>query len=442
MNYFAIDPMEIHKNTRIELHGDDFLSKPIKENSAVQSVNRDLPVSLYKWVSCDDIVEKKTESNAKSESFERNTETWGVYGGVNGGESGGAGSTHTLFQSENILPPPPVSNHTLFNSALHLNKPDRIGLVHNHIKESIYNNDPIEPQLHVIAVISNICLFKKRYTLMKDFIKRMEFEKNVILYIVELAYGNQEYAVTSPKHPHHLQLRTEYAIWHKENMINLGVQKLLPSNWKAFAWIDGDIEFENPDWANDTLKILNGSRDIVQLFSHALDMDASQNILNVFNSFSHQYEKNLNYSYKAPNYWHPGYAWACTRKAYEKMGGIFEYGILGSGDYIMASCLMNKGLSSISPQYSNVFKQKICDYESKVKHLRLGYVPGVIRHFFHGSKINRKYVERNTILFKHQYDPAIHLIKDKNGVLTGSAHFSAEFKKDMYEYFAQRNEDE
>ena len=40
-------------------------------------------------------------------------------------------------------------------------------------------------------------------------------------------------------------------------------------------------------------------------------------------------DKNTN-SYnksKGINYWHPGYAWACTRKAYEKMGGLYELSV-------------------------------------------------------------------------------------------------------------------
>jgi hypothetical protein len=37
-----------------------------------------------------------------------------------------------------------------------------------------------------------------------------------------------------------LQLRTDTPIWHKENMINLGVRRLLSDNYKAFAWIDAD----------------------------------------------------------------------------------------------------------------------------------------------------------------------------------------------------------
>jgi len=61
-------------------------------------------------------------------------------------------------------------------------------------------------------------------------------------------------------------LEWNQVLWHKENMINLGVQKLLPPTWKAFAWIDADIEFDSPSWAIDTLKVLNGSCDNAILF--------------------------------------------------------------------------------------------------------------------------------------------------------------------------------
>ena len=63
-------------------------------------------------------------------------------------------------------------------------------------------------------------------------------------------------------------------MWHKENLINLAVERLLPSDWKAVAWVDAEVEIESPTFALDTLKILNGHRDIVQLFSHGLDLDA------------------------------------------------------------------------------------------------------------------------------------------------------------------------
>lgn len=91
------------------------------------------------------------------------------------------------------------------------------------------------------------------------------------------------------KNPRHLQLRTQ--IRHKENMVNLGIYRLLPSDWKAVAWIDADVEFESGTWVLDTLKVLNGYKDVVQVFSHFVDMDHDESTLGVFSSFGFQYDK-------------------------------------------------------------------------------------------------------------------------------------------------------
>ena len=132
---------------------------------------------------------------------------------------------------------------------------------------------------------------------MKEFIKRIEEEEeNVNLFIVEMIYENQKFIITNSNNKNHLQLKTETPLWHKENMINLAVNKLLPSNYKAFAWIDADIEFENTSWALDTLKILNGSKDVVQLFSHCIDMSNENTNLNIFNSFGYSFNKKKKYT--------------------------------------------------------------------------------------------------------------------------------------------------
>jgi hypothetical protein len=283
---------------------------------------------------------------------------------------------------------------------------DDIQYKRNVIKEAILNNEPIETKLHVILVISNPCLYARRYILIKEMIQRFELEEtNVLLYVVELAYKKQRFIITSDKNPRHLQIRTQTPIWHKENMVNMGVEKLLPKTWKAMAWIDADIEFENPTWASDTLKVLNGTRDIVQLFSHCVDMDQTEATMNIFTSFGYQFVKGQPYSKKLINFWHPGYAWACTRKAYERMGGLYERAILGSADHIMSLCLMQKGLKSINPESTDDYKDSVAEFQERVKTLRLGYVPGMIRHYFHGSKKHRRYADRWQILLKHNlYD--------------------------------------
>lgn len=313
----------------------------------------------------------------------------------------------------------------------------------NPIRDAIKNNEPIENKLHVIAVISNPCLYTRRYILMNEFIRRMELEEpNVILYVVEMAYKDQRFVITNAKNKRHLQIRTEIPLWHKENMINLAVQHLLPKKWKAMAWIDGDLEFESDSWAMDTLKILNGTKDIVQLFSHCDDMDKNGLTMRTFNSFGYQYTKKNKYSGAGPNFWHPGYAWACTRKAYEKMGGIYDLAVLGSGDNVMAMSYIQNVMKSATQQYSESYFDSILEVQDRVKGLRIGYVPGVIRHHFHGSKINRKYRERWEILIKHQYDPSLHVKKTRDGVLVPTEQCPPEFLEDIMNYFRDRKEDD
>jgi hypothetical protein len=217
---------------------------------------------------------------------------------------------------------------------------------------------------------------------------------------------------------------------------------LLPKKWKAFAWIDSDVEFENPSWAMDTLKVLNGTKDIVQLFSQCIDMNENEEAMSILTSFGYQYVKELRYFKELIRFWHPGFAWACTRKAYEKMGGLYEKAILGSGDNIMALSLIKKGLRGINERSTDDYKQSILEFQERVKTLRLGYVPGVIRHYFHGSKKNRKYGERWQILLKHNFSPSIHIANNEMGVLEPTKDCPKELLDEIMEYFRQRNEDE
>jgi hypothetical protein len=309
----------------------------------------------------------------------------------------------------------------------------------NRVKDTLAHNDPIDTVLHVLMVVSNPCNFKRRYQLAHEFMQRMSQEKAIQLYVVELCYQDQPFVITRENEPRHLQLRTESPLWHKENMINCGTQ-MFPPDWKAMAWIDADIEFESPTWAQDCLKILNGYADIVQLFSHAVDMDKEEVAMNIATSAGFQYEKGIK-NRIGVNYWHPGYAWACTRRAYDIMGGLYENAILGSGDNIMMCSLFGQVEQSIHEKNEKEYKKEVYAFQSKVSSLRFSYVPGVIRHYYHGSKVNRRYKERWQILVDHQYRPDLHLEK-KDGLLIPSPHCPPKLLEDIRNYFQDRNEDE
>lgn len=315
---------------------------------------------------------------------------------------------------------------------------DDIRTMYNEMNQAIDNNDPIDTALHVIIVISNPCQYARRFILAREFLRRIY--PYIYTYIVELTHGSDLPRVIDPKNPRHLHIQTDTApLWHKENLINIGVRKLFPPHWKAMAWIDADIEFENRLWALDTLKILNGSRDIVQLWSHAVDMDVHEETMNIFESFGYNYTKGKLFG---KTHWHPGFAWAMTRKAWDRCGGLYDKSILGAGDHNMSLCLIGKGLESVNKDTSDGYKQSITEYQKNMIGLRLGYVPGVIRHYYHGKKKNRRYAERWYILVKHEYDPMRHVTYSKDGLLVPTRECPHELVDDVLEYFKQRNEDD
>ena len=75
--------------------------------------------------------------------------------------------------------------------------------------------------------------------------------------------------------------------------------------------------------------------------------------------------------------------------------------------------------------------------------MKFGYVPGTIRHYYHGSRKNRKYLERWPILVKHLYDPYKFIKHDPIGLLVPNMdHCPGKLLVDIYSYFIGRCEDE
>ena len=328
----------------------------------------------------------------------------------------------------------------------------------SNVSTILKNNKEIKEKLNVIICCSNPCQYASRYRLAKEFIKRINENNSddVNLYVIELVYKSQEFHITEKNNPNHLQLKTEsQPMWHKENLLNIGIKKLLPESWKYVAWIDADIEFDNAHWASDTLKLISEisddsdlcTYDIVQLFSHALDMNSQQITMSIFAGFGYQYIHKKPFIHGGnPNHqWHPGYAWAMNRKAYDKMGGLFEYGILGAGDHHMTLAWIGNGIKSVRETdgyKTDGYKTAILNYQEKCKGLKLGYTPGIIRHYYHGSKKKRFYNERWQILLKHNYDPYLHLNKNNQGLLIPSENCPTELLNDIMNYFKSREEDE
>jgi len=208
--------------------------------------------------------------------------------------------------------------------------PDEIVHKLNDNSLTVYNNTKLEDCLNVITVHTNPNHFKRRRFLSEQFRDQMEKTPDVRLFIVELVYGDSDFEITTSDNPRHLQLRTstDNILWHKENLLNIGIRKLLPSDWKCVAFIDADIEFDSATtWASHCLKLMNGFYDVMQLFNVALDMDKEKNTMQCYHSFAYQYVTKQKYYKSTIGFSHSGYAWSITRKLYDEIGG-FLYTIL------------------------------------------------------------------------------------------------------------------
>lgn len=330
---------------------------------------------------------------------------------------------------------------------------------------------PVPGVLDVIAVISNPCRYATRWHHYRLFEKHM-LDSGVRLTTVELAQGNRQFEVTSPDNPRHIQLRTFQELWHKENLIDIGIAHL-PSDWQYVAWIDADITFNNPYWAYETLHALQ-RWDVVQCFSHSVNMGPTYhpiydsihkgkdnklktvvswlyawfNLLdrtdldtgNVYipdgSLFSPKPKKGTDQAYV----WHSGFAWAARRSAIKTMGGLIDWAILGSADRHMAEA-MTYGVT-YNPKLSPGYREALKLASDRIAKLNgnFGYVDGLVTHHWHGKLVNRSYLDRWKLLYQYQYDPAKDLSYDEHGLiqLTDS---KPELRDSIRRYFTSRNED-
>lgn len=144
---------------------------------------------------------------------------------------------------------------------------------------------------------------------------------------------------------------------------------------------------------------------------------------------------------------HPGLAWAARRETLDKLGGLIDIAISGSGDSHMANLLMGQGaagdsistLSGFSPGFLAVL-QRWGDVADRVVRQNIGYVPGVILHHWHGRSQDRGHRQRWDACKAHAFDPAQDLLIDCSGLYRlrpGRERMGDDLRRSL----SERNED-
>jgi len=322
--------------------------------------------------------------------------------------------------------------------------------------------DRLHHPLYVITPIFNAVRYRSRWRLYQDFAKRIH-EAGAVLITVEAAFGKRDFSVTNPDNPYHVQVRVSTELWLKENLINRGVARLseLHPDWPKVAWIDGDVTFIRDDIADETRHALE-HYPLVQMWTHAQDMGPDHTPINQQYGFAWCYINGMEppsppkkykdyppYYYAArmagkPGfYWHPGYAWAATREAWDALGGLIDVSVVGNADNQMAYALIGKMDQALPEGLTKGYLSYLKEWENRaIQYIRLdiGFVDGLVSHHWHGKKKDRQYQSRWQVLIEAGFDPAKDLKRDRQLVWQLTDR-SIALRNGLRRVARQRNED-
>jgi glycosyltransferase involved in cell wall biosynthesis len=346
---------------------------------------------------------------------------------------------------------------------------------------------PVPKPLHVVVGLSNPMRYASRYRLYDAFRKYVA-DSGAILTTVELALGDRHFEVTHHDNPRDLQLRSDTILWQKEDLLNAGIRHLTSRtdpDAEYIAWIDSDVIFTRPDWATETVHLLQ-TYDVVQMWTHSIDLGPDSQPIAHCTSFVSNWQQNEHIlqpwnraqgkaqpkpgfklpspaddkvdhtavdgsvvkvapeqGQKAPGLLHTGYAWAARRDALESLGGLGDIGILGSGDRHMAYALIGEVERSypngMHPTYRMYWDEWQNRAEQNVRR-NIGAMNTTLMHYWHGSKQHRRYQDRWQILTRRQFNWMSDVRRDSQGLWTWT-HTNPALERDVRQYFAVRNED-
>jgi hypothetical protein len=262
------------------------------------------------------------------------------------------------------------------------------------------------------------------------YIKQKLETAHIPFFIGELAYNDAPHIFTaggSGAPANIFQFRSSSYMFSKENLIQCVLRRDEVKVFPKYVIMDCDVIFDKPDWIDGISAALD-SYDIVQPFQYA-------NLLNLqFKSTLVKSSIVLN-----PVSGHTGYVWAFRRDWHERVGGIYEYALIGGGD----KCLVHMAgiyLNLDSSPYKN-------DLPPLGDSSRTWYVPYTIWHLAHGVLEKRRYAEGANTLLRAMNTLSISKLRDavdigENGIFEWKPQFRTHLNALMLTYFKSREDDE
>ena len=306
------------------------------------------------------------------------------------------------------------------------------------------------------------------------------------LVTVECAFGEGMFELTPS--PQVIQVRTNDMLWLKERLINLAILRL-PPHAQKIVWVDADILFTNPAWAQQTATLLD-RWPIVQPFDCVERLKPRQNASDggaARRSFACQLQRRPESAHLGgAAHGQPGIAWAARRDLVERHG-VYDADILGGNDELFAhaaagalnshcirflTCvrlrrrpgfvdkMLNRLLripwpswlaqwylartqpASPAPgeQFLSHYLRWAQPFAAEVRG-QIGCTPGRALHLWHGHPINRQYASRTMITRRHVFDPERDIGLNSQGVWQWNSD-KPQLHQEVRDYFFARCDDD
>jgi len=305
--------------------------------------------------------------------------------------------------------------------------------------------------LWAITTFFNPAGYRRRRENYRVFRKRL----GVPLVAVELSFGSP-FELDEGDAEILVQRRGGDVMWQKERLLNLALSAL-PPECRSVAWIDCDIVFERPDWAERTVKALERNA-LVHLFERIRFMPAGIPTDRPVAAASEGHLQSLVAAVAegvAPDrvvgavtgnndvVYARGTAWAARRELIERIG-FLDICILGGGDSGFPAALYGGDAFFHQRHHAGRVERAIyADWAARLRDAAPegpGCVAGDILHLWHGTIADRRRATRYAGLAPFDFDPSRDIAVGESG-----AWVWASDKPGMHayvrDYFAGRRED-
>ena len=224
----------------------------------------------------------------------------------------------------------------------------------------------------------------------------------------------------------------------KEALVNAAVCRL-PRGIGMFAEVDADLQFDEADWIDRTIAMLQ-LHPCGQPFAEAVWT-------------GHEGEVELVRASAAaagfgtsPWLGHPGFSWAFRRDFFKAVDGWYDAAILGGADLLWSLSVLGGDIDPVAAAVRVGLGAEPDGYlahHARVREClgghRPGHAEGRVWHEYHGSRSDRRYGQRPQIM--EGLVPSRHLRHRADGVLEWTPKAPAEMRERVAGYFASRKED-